>query len=119
MKTITIDLTDNEFAALEYTAISVQEWVEHTVQYRAKIAIDEIVTIAVGKYIAESISVPLSKEAIVQDALSRGWVKALKTAASFPFPPAAPAAVPASFVPPPTKPSPVEDSSQIKQSGQG
>ena len=86
MKTITIKLTDGEFCAMEYAAVSVQEWVENLVQHRATIAIEEIVKIAVEKYIAERIPVPLSKETIVQDALSRGWIKTLKDASSISLP---------------------------------
>ena len=71
----TITLTETEKSAMEYIAYDPQEWVENAMKERARIAVDEIVKLAVEKFLAANQSIPGSKEEIVAAAYSNGWVK--------------------------------------------
>jgi hypothetical protein len=51
MNNYTVTLTDTEKSAMEYIAYEPQEWIENAFKQRAKIAIDEIVKIAVEKFL--------------------------------------------------------------------
>ena len=74
MNNYTIQLTDTEKAAMEYVAYNPQEWVENAFKERARIAIDEIVKIAVDKFLDANQTIPGSREEIVAAAYSNGWV---------------------------------------------
>ena len=74
----TVTLTETEKSAMEYIAYDPQEWVENALKERARIAIDEIVKIAVNKFLEINESIPGSKDEIVSQAYSRGWIVALK-----------------------------------------
>ena len=71
---ITVQLTETQMKTMQYASLSPQEWVENLTQFRANEAVDEIVSIYTEKAIAEGIQIPLTKEEIVTDAFSRGWV---------------------------------------------
>jgi glycine cleavage system H lipoate-binding protein len=74
----TVTLTDTEKAAMEYVAYDPQDWVENSMKERARIAIDEIVKLAVEKFLAANQTIPGSKEEIVAAAYSNGWIQTLK-----------------------------------------
>jgi len=74
----TITLTETEKLAMEYVALDPQEWVENAMKERARIAIDEIVKIAVDKFLEINESIPGSKDEIVSQAYSRGWINTVK-----------------------------------------
>ena len=71
----TITLTETEKLAMEYVAYDPQEWVENAFKERARIAIDEIVKIAVDKFLDANQTIPGSKEEIVAAAYSNGWIE--------------------------------------------
>jgi hypothetical protein len=71
----TITLTDTEDKALAYAAASQQDWIDNVVHNRCRIAIDDIVKLAVDKFIAAGESMPGDKDQIVAIAFDRGWVK--------------------------------------------
>jgi hypothetical protein len=75
MNNYTIELTDTEKAAMEYVAYSPQEWVENAFKERERIEIDEIVKIAVDKFLDANQTIPGSREEIVAAAYSNGWVE--------------------------------------------
>lgn len=75
MATYTITLTDAEEIAMNYIAKDAEYWIENAVHGRARIAIDEIVQIAVEKCLQEQVQVPGSKDEIVTLASERGWIK--------------------------------------------
>ena len=75
MNTYTIELTNAEKMAMEYVAYDPQEWVENAFKERARIAIDEIVKIAVDKFLDANQTIPGSKEEIVAAAYSNGWIE--------------------------------------------
>ena len=71
----TITLTDTEDKALSYASASQQDWIDNAVHNRCRIAIDEIVKIYTERALNEGVQIPTTREAIVDDAFTRGWVK--------------------------------------------
>ena len=74
MTEYTINLTTAENLALSYEAASQQEWIDNVVHNRCRIAIDDIVKIAIEKCFEQNIQVPASKEETVILAFEHGWV---------------------------------------------
>lgn len=74
-QTIQIELTDTQYKGLEYAALSPSDWAENAVIERARIANDEIVSIYTNRALDEGIQIPATRELIVADAFTRGWVK--------------------------------------------
>ena len=70
-----ITLTDTEDKALAYAAGSQQDWIDNVIHNRCRIAIDDIVKIAVDKFLEAGESMPGDKDQIVAIAFDRGWVK--------------------------------------------
>lgn len=75
MTTFNIALTFSEAKALEYIAQSPEEWAASVVQERARIAGDEIIKIAVNKFLELGHSIPGNRDEIIRAAFDRGWVK--------------------------------------------
>ena len=73
--TYTVTLTDAENAALAYETASQQDWIDNAVHNRCRIAIDDIVKIALEKCFEQSVQMPATKEETVALAYERGWVK--------------------------------------------
>ena len=65
--TYTVSLSDAEKKALEYIALSVQDWIDNAVDNRARIAIDEIYNEEVARMTADPdiTSIPADKDAVV------------------------------------------------------
>ena len=65
--TYTTTLTDSEKKAMEYIAVSVQDWADNALQNRARIAIDEIYAEEVARMTADPdiTSIPADKDAVV------------------------------------------------------
>ena len=65
--TYTVSITDAEKKALEYIALSVQDWIDNAVDNRARIAIDEIYNAEVARMTADPAitSIPADKDAVV------------------------------------------------------
>jgi hypothetical protein len=63
----TTTLTDSEKKAMEYVAVSVQDWADNALQNRARIAIDEIYNSEVARMTADPdiTSIPADKDAVV------------------------------------------------------
>ena len=79
MPDITITLTETQYKGLQYIAADPQEWVENAATNRARIANDEVVSIYTNRALDEGVQIPATRELIVADAFTRGWVQ---TAAS-------------------------------------
>lgn len=71
----TIEYTETENNAMSYVAANVNDWIQNAAHERARIAIDEIVTLAVQKFLEAGQSIPGSKDEIVAAAFANGWVK--------------------------------------------
>ena len=68
--TYTVSISDAEKKAMEYVALSVQDWIDNAVDNRARIAIDEIYNAEVARMTADPdiTSIPADKDAVVQAA---------------------------------------------------
>lgn len=75
MTTYTIEYTETENKAMQYAAADVNDWIQNAAHERARIAIDEIVAIAVQKFLEAGQSIPGSKDEIVAAAYANGWIK--------------------------------------------
>jgi hypothetical protein len=64
---------------MQYAAYDVNDWVQNAAHNRARIAIDEIVNIAVQRYLEEGQTIPGSKEEIVAAAFDNNWVQSLRS----------------------------------------
>ena len=66
----TIELTDAEVKAMEYVALSVQDWAENALKNRARIAMDEIYQSEVTRMTEDTTvtAIPADKEAVVLNA---------------------------------------------------
>lgn len=71
----TIALSAVEDAALSYATLSQDDWIQNAVHERCRIAIDEIVQIAVAKCLETGTQIPGSKDEMVELAFAEGWVK--------------------------------------------
>lgn len=71
----TITLTDIEEKAFTYLSIDQITWITDAFQNRALVAINEIVDIYTKRALDEGVQIPTTREAIVDDAFTRGWVK--------------------------------------------
>ena len=78
MNNYTITLTNTEKLAMEYIAYDPQNWVENAMRERARLAIDEIIKIAVNKFLEIGETIPGSKDDIVAAAYERGWIHTSK-----------------------------------------
>ena len=75
MPNITVSLTDTENKGMEYVAASVQDWADNALTNRARIAVDEIVKIYTDRALDAGVQIPATRDLIVADAFTRGWVK--------------------------------------------
>ena len=75
MATYNIELTETEDLAMQYAALDVDDWIQNAAHERARIAIDEIVKIAVEKFLEAGQTIPGSREQIVAAAFANDWVK--------------------------------------------
>ena len=73
--TYQITLTAAEDAALSYVAFSQDNWIQNAVHERCRVAIEEIVGIAVQVCLQEGVQIPGTKDDIVALAFEKGWVK--------------------------------------------
>jgi hypothetical protein len=75
MKTYLINYTQTEDLAMQYVALSVDDWVQNAAHERARIAIEEIVSITVQKCLETNTPIPGTREAIVELAFDNEWIK--------------------------------------------
>ena len=78
MNNYTITLTETEKLAMEYVAYDPQTWVENAFKERARIATEEIVALAVQKFLAANQTIPGSREEIVAAAYANNWIQTAK-----------------------------------------
>jgi hypothetical protein len=78
MNNYTITLTDTEKSAMEYIAYDPQDWIENAAKERARLAIEEIVKLAVDKFLEAGQPIPGSRDEIVSAAYSNGWIQTAK-----------------------------------------
>jgi hypothetical protein len=74
----TIELTETEKLAMEYVAYDPQTWVENAMKERARLATEDIVKIAVDKFLEANQTIPGSREEIVAAAYTNNWIQTAK-----------------------------------------
>ena len=72
MPDITVTLTDTENKALEYAAVSVQDWADNALTNRARIAKDEIIALLVAHCNANDVALAVGEDAQVAQAYDLG-----------------------------------------------
>ena len=72
---ITITLTDTEHKALQYAAMSVQDWADNALKNRARIAKDEIIALLVKHCNDNAVQIATGEDAQVAQAFELGVVK--------------------------------------------
>ena len=77
MTDVTITLSDTEHKAMETIALSPQEWAENAVFNMVRIIQDDIVTKYTTRALDEGVAIPATRELIVADAFTRGWVRTM------------------------------------------
>ena len=75
MPDITVSLTDTENKALEYAAVSVQDWADNALTNRARIAKDEIIALLVAHCNANDVALAVGEDAQVTQAYDLGVVR--------------------------------------------
>jgi len=75
MAQYSVTLSAAEDAALSVVALSQNDWIQNAVRSRCISAIDEIVALTVQKCLETNTAIPGSKDAMVELALTNGWVK--------------------------------------------
>ena len=75
MPDITVTLTDTENKAVEYAAVSVQDWADNALTNRARIAKDEIIALLVAHCNANDVALAVGEDAQVAQAYDLGVVK--------------------------------------------
>ena len=73
----TITVTDTEKKALEYIANDVDEWITNAAQNRARIAVEEIISLLTAHCNANDIQLAVGQDAQVTQAYSLGVVRKL------------------------------------------
>ena len=74
----TITLTETEKLSLEYVAYNTQDWIQHAATERARLATEEIIKIAVDKFLEANQTIPGSREEIVAAAYANDWIQTAK-----------------------------------------
>jgi hypothetical protein len=68
-----VTLTAAEDAALSYVANAQQDWIDNAIHERCRVAIEEVVQLAVQKCLANNVAIPGTKDEIVALAFEQGW----------------------------------------------
>ena len=89
MANYTITLNEAEIKALDSISLVAdpQAFVQNFVSNRARKDIDEIVQLYTTKALDEGITIPGTRELIVNDALARGWIQTAEEQAAGNQPP--------------------------------
>lgn len=75
MTTINIQLSDTQFASLQYCCIDPSELANNFMLERARLASEEIVAIYTKKALDAGVQIPLTVEGIIADAYARNWIE--------------------------------------------
>jgi hypothetical protein len=75
MPDITVTLTDTENKAMQYAALSVQDWADNALTNRARIAKDEIIALLVAHCNANDVALAVGEDAQVAQAFDLGVVR--------------------------------------------
>lgn len=74
-----IELSDIENLAFTAIAADPHDWITNAAKERCRIAMDEIVNVTVQKCLQHGVTIPSTKEQIIQLAFDYEWVKPLSS----------------------------------------
>lgn len=74
MATISVDISDVQMMALDFTGEDPQKWLQKAIQDRAQIAMEYIARLYRRRARKEGLETPIGIEAIVKDAFERDWL---------------------------------------------
>ena len=74
MATISVEVSDVEMRALEFTGEDPQKWLQKAIKERAQFSMQHIAGIYRRLAKTWKVEIPTTLEAIVNDAFERGWV---------------------------------------------
>lgn len=74
-----IELSEIENLAFSAVAANPHDWITNAAKERCRIAIDDIVNITVQKCLQNGVTIPSTKEQIIQLAFDYEWVKPLSS----------------------------------------
>ena len=74
MVTITVEVSNAEMVALEFTGEDPQKWLQKAIKDRAKFSMEYIARIYRRRAKEDGVEIPKSLEAIVKDAFRRRWL---------------------------------------------
>ena len=73
-----ITLSDSENLAMQYVAHSVDDWIQNLIHERARTAKEDVVKLAIDKFLENNIQIPSTKDDIIVQAFKKGWIKTAK-----------------------------------------
>jgi hypothetical protein len=76
--TYSVVFSISEKIAMENECLDIDTWIQNACHERARIAKDNVLKIAVDKFIENNIQIPLSKDDIIIEAFKNGWIKTVK-----------------------------------------
>jgi hypothetical protein len=76
--TYLIVFSTSEKLAMEHECLDIDTWIQNACHERARIAKDNVVKIAIDKFIENNIQIPLSKDDIIIEAFKNKWIKTVK-----------------------------------------
>tara|TARA_B100000963_G_scaffold345051_1_gene348551 strand:- start:241 stop:498 length:258 start_codon:yes stop_codon:yes gene_type:complete len=65
MATITVEITDSEFKALEHIAVDPAGWIKEFVLHRAFVATEDIVSLVTTHCLDNELTIPSTREAMI------------------------------------------------------
>lgn len=65
MATITVEITDSEFKALEHIAVDPADWIKEFVLHRAFVATEDIVSLVTTHCLDNELTIPSTREAMI------------------------------------------------------
>jgi hypothetical protein len=73
-----INFSESENLSMSHICLDVDVWIQNVCHERARVAKEQVLAIAVNKFIENGIQMPLSKDDIIIEAFKRGWIKTVK-----------------------------------------
>lgn len=74
----TITFSESEKYAMSYICIDTESWVQNVCHERARVAKEELIKVALDKFIQNKTTIPLSHDDMIIQAFENGWIKSLK-----------------------------------------
>ena len=77
-KIYSVIFTESEKIAMDSICFDIDTWIQNVCHERARIAKEEVMTLAINMFIENNIQIPMTKDDIIIEAFKRGWIKTLK-----------------------------------------